>query len=145
MFKHLVVRGGPYERGVQYGQQAASMVARSREAYEAVFADATGWSWAQVCDQARLFVEPMERFEPRFVDGVLARHRGRRRPRGHRCFCDERSDRGHVRGGCTRGGRDRPHRKVGNARVHLVRADGRTSGRWEDADWPDVGLAPPCG
>lgn len=68
MFKHLVVRGGPYERGVQYGQQAASMAARSREAYEAVFADATGWSWAQVCDQARLFVEPMERFEPRFVD-----------------------------------------------------------------------------
>lgn len=68
MFRHLVVRGGPYERGLQYGEQAASEVALSRDAYERVFTDATGWSWREVREQARLFVGPMERFEPRFVE-----------------------------------------------------------------------------
>jgi isopenicillin-N N-acyltransferase-like protein len=33
-----------------------------------VFAETAGWSWPQVCEQARRFVEPMERFEPRFVE-----------------------------------------------------------------------------
>ena len=68
MFKHVVVQGGPYERGLQYGKQAASEVARSREAYEIVFDDAAGWSWAQVREQAQQFVEPMERYASRFVD-----------------------------------------------------------------------------
>jgi isopenicillin-N N-acyltransferase-like protein len=43
-------------------------VALSRNAYEEVFADATGWPWAQVCEAAKRFVAPMERFEPRFLD-----------------------------------------------------------------------------
>jgi isopenicillin-N N-acyltransferase-like protein len=68
VFDHVVVRGEPYERGFQYGQQASAAVAQSREAYEEVLADATGWSWRRVCEEAQLFVGPMERFEPKFMD-----------------------------------------------------------------------------
>ena len=65
---HVRVEGGPRERGRGYGEQARDRVRASVEAYREVFAAYTGWDWAAVTERARAFEDPIERFDPRYVE-----------------------------------------------------------------------------
>ncbi|MGZ4113568.1 MAG: C45 family autoproteolytic acyltransferase/hydrolase [Actinomycetota bacterium] len=69
-FPHIRVGGGPRERGRQYGEQARDRVRRSIEAYDAVFAHYAGWRWADVRREAARFVQPIEAFEPRYLEEI---------------------------------------------------------------------------
>lgn len=67
-YPHVRVTGGPRERGRQYGEQARGRVARSIEAYAAVYEDLAGMSWGEVLGLAAAYAGAIERFEPRYVD-----------------------------------------------------------------------------
>ena len=49
-----------------------SRVHRTRDAYAEVYAHFATWDWDRVCEEAKGFVEPIERFHP----GSLAEMRG---------------------------------------------------------------------
>ncbi len=67
-FPHIRVEGGPRERGRGYGEQASDRVSRSIDAYREVFEAYAGWDWPTVLEQARAYVGPIERFEPRYLE-----------------------------------------------------------------------------
>jgi len=69
-FPHIRVEGGPVERGRQYGEQARDRVHRSIEAYGEVFVHYANWDWPTVTQQALRYVEPIERFDPRYLDEI---------------------------------------------------------------------------
>jgi isopenicillin-N N-acyltransferase like protein len=60
----VTVGGDAHQRGFQYGEQAASRVHRTRDAYAEVYAHFATWDWDRVCDEAAAFIEPIERFHP---------------------------------------------------------------------------------
>ena len=59
MFPTVSVRGDARTRGQQYGEQAASLVRRSVDAYRDVFAHYAHWDWSKVTKEALRFVEPV--------------------------------------------------------------------------------------
>src|SRR5690242_8548837 len=65
---HVRVAGGPRERGRQYGEATRERIARSLEAYEALFAHYAGIGWDEATAQAARYLEPIERYEPRFAE-----------------------------------------------------------------------------
>lgn len=67
-YPHVRVEGDPRERGKQYGEQARGRIARSREAYEQVFAHVAGWDWERVTKEALRFAEPISRFNSSYFD-----------------------------------------------------------------------------
>ncbi len=67
-FPHVRVQGGHRERGRQYGEQARDRVRRSIEAYDEVFANYAGWRWDDVRNEAQRYVEPIERFDARYLE-----------------------------------------------------------------------------
>lgn len=67
-FPHVRVEGDHRDRGRQYGEQCRDRVLRSIEAYDEVFAHYAGWRWSEVRDEARRYVEPIERFDPRYLE-----------------------------------------------------------------------------
>jgi isopenicillin-N N-acyltransferase-like protein len=69
-FPHVRVEGGPRERGRSYGEQAADRVLRSIHAYRDVFRSYAGWDWASVTDHARAYAEPIERFDPVYMEEI---------------------------------------------------------------------------
>jgi len=69
-FPHVRVEGTARERGRSYGEQAADRVHRSIEAYRDVFEHYTGWDWATVTGEAARYREPIERFEPRYLEEI---------------------------------------------------------------------------
>jgi isopenicillin-N N-acyltransferase-like protein len=69
-FPHVHVEGSARERGRSYGAQARDRVHRSIEAYREVFAAYAGWSWTRVIDHARAYEEPIERFEPMYLEEI---------------------------------------------------------------------------
>lgn len=60
----VTVRGGARDRGAQYGEQAATRVHRTRDAYAEVYAHYATWDWDRVRDEAQAFVAPIESFHP---------------------------------------------------------------------------------
>ncbi|MDH6197386.1 isopenicillin-N N-acyltransferase-like protein [Mycobacterium frederiksbergense] len=60
----VTVTGTAIERGVQYGQQAAARVNRTRDAYAEVYAHYAGWDWDRVRDEAQAFIAPIDAFHP---------------------------------------------------------------------------------
>ena len=60
----VTVAGDAAERRAQYGEQVASRVHRTRDAYAEVYAHFATWDWDRVCDEAEAFVEPIEGFHP---------------------------------------------------------------------------------
>ena len=95
--QHVRVEGTSYQRGRQYGRQAAARVRLSVQAYQQVFAYYAGWDWPAVRREARPVRGADRRVHAR-VPGGAARHRGRRRPRPGRRAGDQRAHRGDVLG-----------------------------------------------
>jgi len=67
-YPHVRVSGAALERGRQYGEQTRERVARSVEAYAAVYEEIAGLGWDDVLVQARRYAEPIERFQPRYLE-----------------------------------------------------------------------------
>jgi isopenicillin-N N-acyltransferase-like protein len=62
----IEVSGAPYERGVQYGRQAAARIRKGADAYTAQIAK-SGLDWAGVCALVADYLPVIERFEPAYV------------------------------------------------------------------------------
>jgi isopenicillin-N N-acyltransferase-like protein len=69
-FPHVRVEGTAHDRGRSYGEQAADRVRRSIEAYRDVFDAYAGWDWPTVTREAARYREPIERFEPRYLEEI---------------------------------------------------------------------------
>jgi isopenicillin-N N-acyltransferase-like protein len=67
-FPHVRVEGGPRERGRSYGEQARDRVHRSIDAYRDVFAAYAGWNWNALTQHAHAYEDPIERFEPAYLE-----------------------------------------------------------------------------
>src|SRR5438445_7038283 len=67
-FPHVRVEGSARERGRRYGERTADRVRRSIDAYREVFAQKAGWDWPTVTAQALRFREPIEGFNPRYLE-----------------------------------------------------------------------------
>lgn len=67
-YPSIRVKGGPRERGRQYGEQARELVRRSVTAYAAVFDYYAGITWEAACAQAERFIEPIEAYDDRYLD-----------------------------------------------------------------------------
>ncbi|MCX6080534.1 MAG: C45 family autoproteolytic acyltransferase/hydrolase [Chloroflexi bacterium] len=67
-FPRIQTFGAPYQRGQQYGSQAASYVQLSLEAYQQIFVHYTGWAWEQVCQHAMLYLPAIGNFRAHLVD-----------------------------------------------------------------------------
>jgi hypothetical protein len=57
--QHVRVEGTSYQRGQQYGSQAAARVRRSVQAYQQAFAHFAGWDWDTVRREAARFEAPV--------------------------------------------------------------------------------------
>jgi isopenicillin-N N-acyltransferase-like protein len=66
--QHVRVEGTSYQRGRQYGQQAAARVHQSVQAYQQVFAHFAGWDWATVRREAARFEVPIGAFRPAYLE-----------------------------------------------------------------------------
>jgi len=66
--QHVHVAGTSYQRGQQYGQQAADRVRRSVQAYQRTFEHFAGWDWATVRREAARFAAPIEAFRPAYLE-----------------------------------------------------------------------------
>ena len=66
--QHVRVEGTSYQRGRQYGRQAAARVRLSVQAYQQVFAYYTGWDWPTVRREALRFEAPIGEFRPAYLD-----------------------------------------------------------------------------
>jgi isopenicillin-N N-acyltransferase-like protein len=67
-FPHVRIEGDARERGRSYGEQARDRVRRSIEAYRYVFDAYAGWNWDEVRDHAHAYEQPIERFEPAYLE-----------------------------------------------------------------------------
>jgi isopenicillin-N N-acyltransferase-like protein len=68
MIAHVQVRGDARNRGRQYGEQAASQIRGSLDAYAEIFAHYAGWDWPTVVKHAGTFVEPIRLFDERYLE-----------------------------------------------------------------------------
>ena len=66
--QHVRVEGTSYQRGQQYGRQAAARVRRSVQAYQQAFAHFAGWDWATVRHEAARFEAPIGKLWPAYLD-----------------------------------------------------------------------------
>jgi len=67
-FPKIHLKGSSFERGQQYGQQAASRIRKSIEKYKKVFQHAAGWDWERVKQQARLYEAAIAAYRPHFIE-----------------------------------------------------------------------------
>jgi isopenicillin-N N-acyltransferase-like protein len=66
--QHVRVEGTSYQRGRQYGGQAAARVRLSVQAYQQTFAHVAGWDWPTVRREALRFEAPIGEFRPAYLD-----------------------------------------------------------------------------
>jgi isopenicillin-N N-acyltransferase like protein len=66
--QHVRVEGTSYQRGQQYGSQAAARVRQSVQAYQEAFAHFAGWDWATVRREAARFEAPVGKFRPAYLE-----------------------------------------------------------------------------
>ena len=69
-FPHIRVKGSPYERGRQYGQQAAAYIRQNIEVYQGLFAHYIGWDWAQATEHALIYEAIIGDYRPHFLDEI---------------------------------------------------------------------------
>ena len=62
-FPIIDVQGTPYECGLQYGQQAADLIAHAADVYEQIFHFYSGDTRAQVREKALAYLPYIERFD----------------------------------------------------------------------------------
>jgi isopenicillin-N N-acyltransferase-like protein len=67
-FPRVRVQGAPFERGQQYGAQAAGRVRKSVDIYRRVFQHYAGWDWDQVTTHAKAYAAPIETYRAHFID-----------------------------------------------------------------------------
>lgn len=67
-FPHVKVRGGPFDRGRAYGEQARDRIAVSISAYRDVFRAYAGWDWDQVRREAARYLSPITTYDERYVE-----------------------------------------------------------------------------
>jgi isopenicillin-N N-acyltransferase-like protein len=67
-FPRIRVQGGPFERGQQYGVQAAGRIRKSVEIYRRVFQHYAGWDWGQVTAHAGAYAAPIAAYRAHFID-----------------------------------------------------------------------------
>ena len=68
LFPHIRVTGSPYERGRQYGQQAAEYIRRNIEVYQGLFSHYIGWNWEQATEHALIYEEIIGEYRSHFLD-----------------------------------------------------------------------------
>ena len=66
--QHVRVEGTSYQRGRQYGRQAAARVRLSVQAYQQTFAHFAGWDWPAVRREALRFEAPIGEFRPAYLE-----------------------------------------------------------------------------
>src|SRR6266700_7809688 len=66
--QHVRVEGTSYQRGCQYGRQAAARARLSVQAYQQAFAHLAGWDWATVRREAARFEAPIGAFRPAYLE-----------------------------------------------------------------------------
>jgi isopenicillin-N N-acyltransferase like protein len=66
--QHVRVEGTSYQRGRQYGRQAAARVRLSVQAYQQTFAHFAGWDWPAARREALRFEAPIGEFRPAYLD-----------------------------------------------------------------------------
>lgn len=69
-YPHVRISGSPLQRGRRYGEQARDRIARSVEAYAAVFEELAGLRWPDVLAFARPFAGAIERFDARYMEEI---------------------------------------------------------------------------
>ena len=66
--QHVRVEGTSYQRGRQYGRQAAARIRLSVQAYQQVFAHFADWDWPTVRREAARFEAPIGKFRPGYLE-----------------------------------------------------------------------------
>ena len=66
--QHVRVEGTSYQRGRQYGRQAAARVRLSVQAYQQTFAHFAGWDWPTVRREAARFEAPIGAVMPAYLE-----------------------------------------------------------------------------
>ena len=66
--QHVRVEGSSYQRGRQYGRQAATLVRLSVQAYQQIFAHYAGWDWPAVRREAARFEAPIGSVMPAYLE-----------------------------------------------------------------------------
>ena len=66
--QHVRVEGSSYQRGRQYGRQAATRVRLSVQAYQQTFAHYAGWDWPTVRREAARFEAPIGTVMPAYLE-----------------------------------------------------------------------------
>jgi isopenicillin-N N-acyltransferase-like protein len=66
-FPRIKVRGDAYERGKQYGEQAAQRIRRNVEVYRAIYEHYAGWEWHTAAEYSTAFEAPIEAYRPHLV------------------------------------------------------------------------------
>src|SRR5437764_7249378 len=66
--QHVRVEGSSYQRGRQYGRQAAIRVRLSVQAYQQTFAYYAGWDWPTVRREAARFEAPIGAVMPAYLE-----------------------------------------------------------------------------
>jgi isopenicillin-N N-acyltransferase-like protein len=67
-FPLIEVRGEPFERGQQYGAQAAKLIHSNLDGYFRLFQHETGLTRTGVLEKAREYLGPAQEYAPRLVD-----------------------------------------------------------------------------
>lgn len=67
-FPHVRVRGGPRDRGRQYGEQARDRIRASISSYRDVFMHYAGWDWPTVTEEARRLERPIAGYNPAYLE-----------------------------------------------------------------------------
>src|SRR5437773_1992802 len=65
---HVRVEGTSYERGCQYGRQAAARIRLSVRAYQQIFAHFADWDWPTVRREAARFEAPIGKAMPAYLE-----------------------------------------------------------------------------
>src|SRR6266700_7845780 len=66
--QHVRVEGTSYQRGRQYGRQAAPRIRLSVQAYQQTFAHYAGWDWPTVRHEAARFEAPIGKVMPAYLE-----------------------------------------------------------------------------
>jgi isopenicillin-N N-acyltransferase-like protein len=67
-FPLIEVRGKPFERGLQHGQQTADLIRFNLEGYWRLFRHEAGLDRSSVLNQARRYLEPINRYAPHLLE-----------------------------------------------------------------------------
>src|SRR5580700_3268607 len=66
--QHVRVEGTSYQRGRQYGRQAAARIRLSVQAYQQIFAHFADWDWPTVRREAARFEAPIGKVMPTYLE-----------------------------------------------------------------------------